>query len=169
MRAGAAVVVDAAVWAGWGTVVAGVASRLPADRFMTDGHLTRLRRWEQDGRFWRRTAVHRWKARVPELGALFGGTSKRHLPGGPQRMVRMMAETRRGEVVHWAAALPVLAMPLWGPGWVAGVMVVYAVCANAPCIIIQRYNRGRLARLVHHRTGRGPLGPQCTAGAGVRS
>lgn len=131
------------------------AARLPSRLFLADGHLTRLRPWEHDGEFWSRTGVRRWKRLVPELGALLGGTSKRHLPPGPDRLRRMAAETRRAELVHWAAAIPVLAMPFWGPGWVGATMAVYAVCANLPCIIIQRYNRGRLARLVADRAGRG--------------
>jgi glycosyl-4,4'-diaponeurosporenoate acyltransferase len=151
MRAAAAVIVDAAVWAASGTLVAFTASRLPAGRFMADGRLSRLRPWEQDGRFWLRTGVQRWKRLVPALGGLLGGTSVRHLPQGPHRLQRMVAETRRAELVHWAAAVPVLAMPFWGPGWVSGVMAAYAVLANAPCIIIQRYNRGRLTRLIEHR------------------
>lgn len=153
MRADLAVAVDAAVWAGWGGLVAYAGARLPASRFMGDSHLTRLRAWERDGRFWLWSGVRRWKTLVPELGGLFGGTSKRRLPIGPQRLERMAAETRRGEVVHWVAALAVVAMPWWGPGWVAVVMAVYAVGANAPCIIIQRYNRGRLAQLIDHRAG----------------
>ena len=158
MRAATAVAVDSAIWAGWGSLLAVTASRLPARWLEADGPLTRLRAWEQDGRFWLRTGVRSWKRMVPDLGGLLGGTSKRHLPSGSDRFQRFMQETRRAELVHWAAALPALAMPLWGPMWVAGTMAAYAVCANAPCLIIQRYNRGRLARLTGSRAGRRPLG-----------
>ena len=148
VRPAPAVLVDVAVWAGWGTSVGLVAARLAPGRFAADGPLTRIRGFEQGGRMWERTAVRRWKDRVPELGTLFGGVSKRRLPapGRPGRD-RLAAETRRAELVHWAAMAPVLVMPWWNPAWVTAVMVSYAVVANGPFIVIQRYNRARLARV----------------------
>jgi glycosyl-4,4'-diaponeurosporenoate acyltransferase len=153
----AAVLVDAVVWAGWGTGVGFVAARLPSSRFAEDGPLTRIRDWERDGRFWEPTRVRSWKRRVPELGSLFGGVSKRRLPSpGRSGLDRLAAETRRAEVVHWAAALPVVVMPLWNPAWVTGVMALYAIAANGPFIVIQRYNRARVERIL--RTARSDAG-----------
>jgi glycosyl-4,4'-diaponeurosporenoate acyltransferase len=42
---------------------------------------------------------------------------------------------------------------LWNPWWLGLVMIAYAVVANGPCILIQRYNRGRLVRVLA-RAGR---------------
>ena len=53
-------------------------------------------------------------------------------------------------------------MPWWNPAWVSMVMAAYAVGANAPFIIIQRYNRGRLARLAHRQGTRTTGGIQPT-------
>lgn len=147
--------VDAAVWASWGTVVGLVASRVPAGRLAADGPLTRLRRWEHDGRTWERFGVRRWKDAVPELGGMFGGVSKRRLPA-PSRsgLERMMAETRRAELVHWIVPAPLLVMPAWNPAWLVAVMVAYAVLANAPCVVIQRYNRARLQRVLTRSAAR---------------
>jgi glycosyl-4,4'-diaponeurosporenoate acyltransferase len=159
MRAGPAVLVDAAVWAGWGTAVGYLAARLPEATFAADGRLTRIRAWERDGRIWERIRVRRWKQAVPELGSLFGGVSKRRLPApGRQGLDRLAAETRRAEMVHWAAALPVFVMPLWNPAWVTVVMVVYAVAANAPFIVIQRYNRARVERILRASRAKVPVG-----------
>ncbi len=57
---------------------------------------------------------------------------------------RLVVETRRAEVVHWLVPAPIVVMPAWNPAWVIGVMAAYAVAANAPCVIVQRYNRARL-------------------------
>jgi glycosyl-4,4'-diaponeurosporenoate acyltransferase len=141
----AAVTVDAAVWASWGSLVAYVGARAPVARFAADGPITRLRDWERGGRTWERLGVRRWKRAVPDLGGLFGGVSKRRLRDRSRAgLERLVVETRRAELVHWLALAPILVMPAWNPGWVMGVMVVYAVTANAPCVVIQRYNRGRL-------------------------
>jgi glycosyl-4,4'-diaponeurosporenoate acyltransferase len=147
MKALAAALVDSAVWAGWGSAAGFAFSRLPVRYFLRDGLLTRSRSWEADGRFWRDLGVRRWKSRVPELGALFGGTSKRRLLRGGEGVARMAAETRRAEAVHWVAVLPILPFAFWEAAWLTAVMAGYAVAANAPCIIIQRYNRPRLSRL----------------------
>ena len=141
----AAVIVDAAVWASWGTLVGFVGARAPAGHFASDGPITRLREWERGGRTWERLGVRRWKRAVPELGGLFGGVSKRHLRDRSRAgLDRLVVETRRAEVVHWLAPAPIVVMPAWNPAWVIGVMAAYAVAANAPCVIVQRYNRARL-------------------------
>ena len=36
-------------------------------------------------------------------------------------------------------------------GWADLIMVVYAVSANLPCILAQRYNRARIQRLLARR------------------
>ncbi|HET6952094.1 MAG TPA: hypothetical protein VFI47_17060 [Acidimicrobiales bacterium] len=61
------------------------------------------------------------------------------------------AETRRAELVHWAIPLVVPVFALWNPPWLAGVMAAYALVANLPCLIVQRYNRGRLERILARR------------------
>ena len=152
MNAVPAIVADAAVWATWGTAVGYVAARAPDARFAHDTWLTRIRVWERDGRTWERLGVRRWKAVVPELGALFGGRSKRRLPSWDRDGLAQLAlETRRAETVHWAVPLVLGLMPIWSPAWVTAVMAAYAVAANAPCIVIQRYNRARVRRSLDRR------------------
>ena len=61
-------------------------------------------------------------------------------------------------------ALHVIALPLvilllvvlalWNPPGLFAAMVVFAVVANVPCLIIQRYNRARIARILARREGR---------------
>jgi glycosyl-4,4'-diaponeurosporenoate acyltransferase len=147
------VAVDAAVWAGWSAVVGYSAHRLPRARLAHDGPLTRLRPWERQGRVYERFGIRRWKDRVPELGAAFrGGVSKRALGGrGTATLAEFAAETRRAELVHWAIPLVTPVFALWNPPWLLGAMVAYAVVANLPCLVIQRYNRGRALRVVDRR------------------
>ncbi|MBK8650664.1 MAG: hypothetical protein IPN23_02960 [Elusimicrobia bacterium] len=51
------------------------------------------------------------------------------------------------ELAHWLAmtAAPFF---LWNRPWVGGLMAAYALAGNLPCVIAQRYNRARLARLL---------------------
>jgi glycosyl-4,4'-diaponeurosporenoate acyltransferase len=150
---GQVVVLDALAWAGWSAAVGYAAHRLPLCLLDHDGPVTRLRRWERGGRVYERLGIRRWKDRLPEFGAVFrGGTSKRSLPSrGPAVLARFTAETRRAEFVHWAIPLLTPVFALWNPAWLFGGMVAYAVLANAPCLVVQRYNRGRLERVLARR------------------
>ena len=149
MNLGAVVLADTAMWAGWSVTVGYAASRMPVDWLSCDHWVTRLRPWEQGGRRYEQFGVRRWKDRLPEAGAFFGGISKRTLPRHDRvGLSRFAADTRRAELVHWAipAALPVFA--LWNPPALLAAMAAYALVANAPCVIVQRYNRGRIERLL---------------------
>jgi glycosyl-4,4'-diaponeurosporenoate acyltransferase len=144
------VTIDAAAWAGWGTAVGYGAHRLPRVVVARDSWLTRPRGWERDGRWYERIGVRRWKRLLPDAGTVFpGGVSKRRLVSADVDALRRLAEeTRRAELVHWAvpALAPVFA--LWNPAPLTLAMIVYAVVANAPCLIVQRYNRARLLRVI---------------------
>jgi glycosyl-4,4'-diaponeurosporenoate acyltransferase len=150
---GAIATLDALVWALWSAAVGYTAHRLPLRRLDHDGHLTRLRSWEREGRAYERLGIRRWKDRLPELGAAFrGGVSKRSLSSsGTVDLTRFAAETRRAEIVHWAIPLVTPLFSMWNPSWLVGAMATYAVAANLPCLIVQRYNRGRLLRVLARR------------------
>ncbi len=156
MSNGQIVLLDALVWAAWSAAVGYAAHRLPLRRLDHDSPLTRLRTWERGGRVYERLGIRRWKDRLPEFGAVFrGGSSKRSLPSrDTPHLTRFAAETRRAEIVHWAIPLVTPLFALWNPAWLVGAMAAYAVVANAPCLIVQRYNRGRLLRVLtrRHRT-----------------
>jgi glycosyl-4,4'-diaponeurosporenoate acyltransferase len=144
------VAIDVAAWFLIHSVTGYAVHRLPLRRLQRDGWLLRLRSFEQGGRCYERLGIRRWKDRVPEAGGLFaGGMSKRHLPteaeGG---LARFAAETRRAELGHWAAMAGGPLFVLWNPPGIAAVMILYGVATNAPFIAIQRYNRGRVARVL---------------------
>jgi glycosyl-4,4'-diaponeurosporenoate acyltransferase len=154
------VVVDVVAWAILSTATGYLTHRAPVSWFAGDGALTRLRPFERDGRWYERhVAIKRWKGHLPEAGGLFPeGFSKRNLRSESiDQLERFIVETRRAEVTHWIllAAGPVFV--LWNPWGLALVMVVYAVVANLPCLVVQRYNRARLQRVVvlaRRRAGR---------------
>ncbi len=151
------VVLDCVVWAVGGTAIGYLTHRAGPDRFARDGPVTRLRPFEQDGRWYEQhLRIKVWKRRLPEAGALFAdGFSKRNLrDASAGQLERFVVETRRAEVTHWWVAALGPLFVLWNPWGLALVMVVYAVVANGPCLVVQRYNRARLQRVIH-RIGRG--------------
>lgn len=141
--------------AGWVaiSVVAGYvqARRPPAS--LVPGPLGRIRRWERHGRWYHDVLfVHRWKDRLPEAGTWFGGLSKKHLPAaGDGGLERFAQECLRAERTHgWVMACwPLFA--IWNP--LAGIVAngIFALAANAPCLVVARSNRARVEHLLARR------------------
>jgi glycosyl-4,4'-diaponeurosporenoate acyltransferase len=135
---------------GWPVIQLALAwafTRMPAAWFRPPRPL----RAEGDGSCYRRwLAVHRWKDRLPDGASWFaGGVAKARLGGRrPADLERFAREAWRGELCHWSAIACAPVFFLWNPWWADGVMVAYALAANLPCIVVQRYNRARIARLL---------------------
>jgi len=143
---------DAACWAAWSTICGYVAHRLPPavlDRPPRSSS-------ERVARFERWLRIKDWKDALPEAGSLFrGGISKRHLEAHDRAYLERFAiETRRAEVTHWSILALGPVFFFWNPWWLAVVMLAYAVVANVPCIVVQRYNRARLGALLARREPR---------------
>ena len=149
-------------WGVWSSVCGFAAHRLPRDRLQGDTWILRLHRFEAGGRGYERALhIKRWKDRLPEAGALFrGGFSKRRVERHDRAYLAEFAvATRRAELAHWAivALAPTFFVwiPLFGmPWWLATAMFVYGLVANVPCILVQRYNRARLERVLRPAQGR---------------
>ena len=144
-------IAGAATWGVWSTVCGYVAHRLPAQWLQRDSWLLRLHRTERSGRHYDRVLrIKRWKDLLPEAGGLFrGGFAKRRIRHDRAYLEQFLVETRRAELAHW----PILALGptfyAWMPWWLASAMLGYALAANVPCILVQRYNRARLERALH--------------------
>lgn len=104
---------------------------------------------ESAGFYEKYLGIKRWKDRLPDGGRWFGGGfAKSGMKNtDPVYLQRFIVETWRGELCHYCAFLFLPVFFLWNPWWGNLVMVCYAIIANAPCIIAQRYNRIRLRRL----------------------
>lgn len=126
-------------------------NKLPLRLFAADGPLTRTRRWERDGQTYARVfRVQRWKDALPEAGGMFaGGFGKRALrTRSSEKLDRFIAETRRAELTHWLPVALSLTFFAWNPPYVAVWMPIVGFLGNAPFIMVQRYLRPRLARLL---------------------
>jgi glycosyl-4,4'-diaponeurosporenoate acyltransferase len=144
---GFAVVVDVVVWAVLGVTVGYALHRTPSTRLDHDTWLTRLRPFERSGHAYERLGIRRWKDRLPEAGALFAGGVSKRTAGGRDQLEHFATETRRAEWTHWLllAAAPVFVV--WNPWYLVVAMVAYALVANLPCLVVQRYNRARIERM----------------------
>lgn len=138
---------------GWPIIHLAVAKlflHLPSAWFGEASWLFRSRRWERGGQIYERvTFIRHWKHLLPDGATFIGGFAKHSLASSDRRYLRQfLHETCRGECAHWVMMLAAPVFFLWNPLWADIVMCVYALAANLPCIITQRYNRLRLRRIL---------------------
>jgi len=129
-------------------------TRIPAGQLNPHNTWARLWPWERSGRAYEKFfAIKRWKDSLPDAASWFpGGFAKASLrTRTPDFLGQFLRETWRGELTHWLALLALPLFAIWNPGWGVVVNFAYAVAANLPCILVQRYNRGRFLRVLSRR------------------
>jgi glycosyl-4,4'-diaponeurosporenoate acyltransferase len=133
---------------GWPIIqlsLAWICTYLPLSWFTPPSSCT----WEKQGRVYEKIfAIKRWKDRLPDGASWFkGGFAKASLGRrDPQHLRDFRRETWRGELCHWTVLALIPLFFLWNPWWGDLVIALYALAANLPCILVQRYNRHRLNR-----------------------
>ena len=110
----------------------------------------RAPKWERDGRIYHSLGIRSWKDKLPDGGSWFaGGYEKRKLcDRNLTTLDRFAREARRGELIHWCAIGVLPLFKLWNSWPGMAFNAIYVVAANLPCILVQRYNRARIARLL---------------------
>jgi glycosyl-4,4'-diaponeurosporenoate acyltransferase len=136
--------------AGWLVIQLGLAwvfTRLPLEWFNSPlAHA-----WENQGRWYERVfVIKRWKGLLPDGARWFTGGFAKHTLGRRdlRHLDRFRRETWRGELCHWCAMASAPVFFLWNPWWGDVIIIAYAIVANLPCILVQRYNRARLQRVL---------------------
>ena len=125
---------------------------LPANWFQSDRFPFRCFAIERGGRIYEKLGIRRWKDRVPDMSKILPKVMlPKRLSWGdqPEQVALLIQETCIAEVVHLILfVLGFGCVLLWDGlgGWV--VSVVYNLLGNVPFILIQRYNRPRLQRLM---------------------
>jgi glycosyl-4,4'-diaponeurosporenoate acyltransferase len=144
------ILLDIAVWLIIHVGVSFVITHIPLSSFDNGFWLYKQRRCEKGGKIYVKIfGLRRWKRKLPDGAALFKkGFQKKHLKViDDVYLDSFIRETCRAELAHWIMFLFSPVFFIWNIWWVGIVMIVYAILANLPCIIIQRYNRIRLRRV----------------------
>ena len=122
---------------------------LPRQRFRWDRFPWRSFSWEQDGRIYSKLKIERWKDRLPDKSKVVKSTVRKAVGAdrSAEHLLQLIAETCVAEFIHWLLLLvsPVLVLTMKTPLrlWAT---ILYGA-SNIPFIMIQRYNRPRLAWL----------------------
>ncbi len=126
---------------------------LPRRWFHWDRFPYRTFSWEREGRIYEAIGIRRWKDHLPDKSKHTKKTFTKQMKGHDSidGLVRFLQETCVAECVHWCLLL--LSFPLYSyvpTVFGAAVTALYAL-SNLPFILIQRYNRPRLLRLLNRR------------------
>ena len=122
-----------------------------------NNRLFREKSWESGGEIYQRLfKVRSWKALLPELSDFFKKlfSKKRIKAFDAEYLQSYIIESCRAELTHFCIIGITLLFPLWAGFSVSVVIIYISILLNLPFIVIQRYNRPRIQRLLirtrHH-------------------
>lgn len=143
--------VDIGAWLVFHLGIGFACSKIPLDWLRPECRFFHAYAWEDGGELYQRLfRVRAWKRYIPNGSALYKGTfSIKNLPTNDiAYLQRWLKESVRTEVCHWLMILPGFLFFLWNDVIIGWVMTAYAFLNNLVPIIVQRFNRPRMRRLL---------------------
>ena len=144
-------VVNIVAWLVLHFSISALCFKIPLRFFLKDVVFFRIAKWEEHGKFWNRLfLVKKWKKHLIDGSSIAKKSyNKSHLHGTKREdLLVFAAETKRAEMTHCLLILPAPLFFLWNPVWAGSINIVYALFANVPFILTQRYNRGRIENIL---------------------
>lgn len=145
------ILLDIIAWVIFHLGIGYASSKIPLERLNPDLRFFQAYDWEKDGMIYEKLFhVRSWKHLIPNGSALYGdGFSIKNLATNDLAyLYRWLKESIRSEVCHWAMIVPGFFFFLWNNVVVGWIMVAYAFLNNLVPIIMQRFNRPRMRRLL---------------------
>lgn len=150
-------IIDILAWAVFHIGISLFALKLPAAFFEKTAWLYRTRGWENNGQFWQqRFKVKAYAKYIPDGSHILkAGFYKKKLQQQDMGYLSVfILETKRAELTHGLSIMPAFLFFIWNPVWAGWLMVGYALCFNVPLMILQRYNRPRLEKILKQKSQR---------------
>ena len=151
------VVVNILAWLILHFAISAICFKIPLRFFLKDSAFFKIARWENHGKLWNRLfSVKKWKKHLIDGSSIVKKSfNKSHLHGTKvYDLTFFAAETKRAELTHWLLIVPAPFFFFWNPPWAGWIIIIYALIANLPFIITQRYNRGRIETIVKSTSNR---------------
>lgn len=126
-------------------------SKIPLKKLDPDRRFFHAYPWEQDGKIYEKLfKVRSWKHLIPNGSALYKGafSIKNLSENSPEYLRRWLQESVRSEICHWLMIVPGFFFFLWNNVLVGWLMVLYAFLNNLVPIVLQRFNRPRMRKLL---------------------
>lgn len=131
-----------------GYIMRFVGSCYNRQRFSPDSVIYRPKSWEQNGEFYKKLGIRKWKDKLPDVSKTTKKiyTKKVDLQRSEDNLRRLIQETCVAECVHYQLIL--LSLPVLQIYKGLGGLLIFLLCVfgNLLFVAIQRYNRPRLVR-----------------------
>ncbi len=124
---------------------------LPKKIFDYNNFFFKSRRWEKSGQFYEKVfKVKKWKEFLPDGSACFKNEyKKKHMSNfSEENIQKFLYESCKAEWVHLLAIPPFLIFTIFCEFYFVLCMAAYALIVNLPCVLVQRYNRPRLIKIL---------------------
>ncbi len=144
------ILLDILAWLIFQLTIGYCSSKIPHDWLNPDQPFFQTFAWEQGGEIYEKIFhVRAWKHLIPNGSALYRGAfSIKRLPTNDSAYLeRWLKESVRAEICHWMMILPCVFF-LWNSVALGCIMVAYALISNLLPVILQRYNRPRMRKLL---------------------
>jgi glycosyl-4,4'-diaponeurosporenoate acyltransferase len=145
-------IVDVIAWVCFHLSIGYWCSKVPISYFNPQSPLYLTKPWERGGEIYDKLFhVRSWKKLIPSGAKVYAGAFEiKNLPSFNFDYVdRWLKESCRAEFCHWIMILPGILFFFWNSIEGAWWMMAYAVANNMVPIIMQRYNRPRVRRLLN--------------------
>ncbi|MEN6570838.1 MAG: hypothetical protein ABFD24_03255 [Anaerolineaceae bacterium] len=144
-------VVDILAWVIFHLSIGYTTSKIHVDKFNPDRKWYQTKPWEKGGEVYQQIfRVKDWKKFIPSGAALYKGAYeiKNMVSYSVQNVRLWLKESCRAEFCHWMMILPGFFFFLWNSTAGAWVNLAYAILNNLVPIVMQRYNRPRVRKLL---------------------
>lgn len=133
-----------------GSVFFVVGEMLPRKNFDYSTFPFKSFRWEQNGDIYRAIQIQKWKDRVPDMSKYVKTMFAKEIVNtrDPEYTRRLILETCVAEFIHYILMLISPVFTQYMTGMYGNIAVGLYVLGNLPFVLIQRYNRPRLIRLM---------------------
>ena len=136
-----------------GLITGFIFALVPGKLFLKFQNYYKLFRFEQEGRFYNKYfKINIWKDKLPQFSELtkfgFSKSSLNNVSG--EYLEQFYIETMRAELSHWFLIMCSPIYFLFAEKILLWFTIIGNIIGNLPFIMIQRYNRGRILKLLAH-------------------
>lgn len=144
-------IIDVLAWLVLHLSIGFLSSKIPLSWLKPEKRLFQTFAWEKDGRIYDTLFhVRAWKKLIPNGSALYKGAfSIKNLASNDiAYLQRWLKESVRSEICHYLMIIPGFFFFLWNNVGLGFLMLAYAFLNNLVPIVLQRYNRPRMRKLL---------------------
>jgi glycosyl-4,4'-diaponeurosporenoate acyltransferase len=132
-------------------IVTVISTKLPERYYNYRNWIFKERKWEKNGEFYQHVfKVKRWKNHMPEIADFIKSTfSKKSIKEFDNEYIeKYLLESCRAEFAHWCIIFSSVIFLFYEGTATFVCILLIAILVDAPFIIIQRYNRPRIIRIM---------------------